>query len=149
MRVKDIVAVNITLDVDSEPSLFILLAADGTVNRLGTGAVTNKEKDLFIGRSLEPLLDKLLSNLTDEMLRFMGGYELPDKRGPLCRLSVGLQFSNGETDGFGFTYGAESEGPPREIAEFVRAAIMITKPWYDSQKRMVRANESGADKKEP
>ena len=140
-KVNGIIAVSISLHVDTQPSLSILLDSDGTVNRMGTGEASNIETDLFIGKSSEPLLPSILSNLTDDMLDYMGSYDISDKRGPLCKLSIGFQFSDGHTDGFAFFYGAESEGPPFEIAEFVRAAIALTNPWYNSQKKVVDKTE--------
>src|SRR5689334_2376454 len=95
-KVSDIIAVNITLKVDEKQSLFILLAADGSINRLGTGKVNNQENDLFIGITKEPLFPELMKHLTDEMLQFLGGYEIPDQRGALCSLSIGLMFADGE-----------------------------------------------------
>jgi len=47
-------------------------------------------------------LPSLLANLTDEMLRFTGGYDVPNQRGDSCMLSIALQFTDGTEDGFGF-----------------------------------------------
>src|SRR5262249_33807988 len=41
----------VTLKVGGEQSLFIMLGADGSINRVGTGAVDNAERDMFIGRT--------------------------------------------------------------------------------------------------
>lgn len=136
-QVSDISTIHITLNVDGKQSLFILLSHDGTVNRLGTGAASNSENDLFIGRSPEPLLDQVKHCLTDDMLDHMGGYDVPDKKGASCRLSIGFVFGNGEENGFSFSYGAESQGPPHEIIDFVIAAMEATEPWYQQQKKMV------------
>ena len=136
-RVADIVVVALTLHVGSQQTLFVLLASDGTVNRMGTGATGNTELDLFIDRTPDPLLPSLLEHLTDDMLRFTGGYDLPEKRGLPCRLSIALTFANGAEDGFGFAYGSESKGPPNDILAFVQAALEVTEPWYTKQKAMV------------
>ena len=141
-KVSGVIAVNISLEVDEKQSLFILLAADGSINRLGTGKVNNKENDLFIGITTEPLLSELMMHLTDEMLQFMGGYEIPDQRGASCRLSIGLIFADGEQNGFGFSYGSKSKGPPYEIGEFVIAAVRVTDPWFQAQKRMVETSSN-------
>jgi hypothetical protein len=136
-KVSDIIAINIVLEVNNNQSLFILLATDGSINRLGNGGVNNQDKDLFMGITLEPLFEQLMSHLTDEMLEFMGGYDIPEKKGFPCSLSIGLMFTNGEENGFEFSYGSESHGPPQEISEFVIAALDITEPWYQAQKKMV------------
>ncbi len=139
-KVSDINAVHITLEIDGKQSLFVLLSQEGTINRLGTGAVNNKENDLFIGMSPEPLLDQAKQSLTDDLLDHMGGYEVPDQKGASCRLSIGFMFADGEENGFGFSYGSESQGPPPEISQFVVAAVKATEPWYQEQKKMVSAN---------
>jgi hypothetical protein len=51
----------VTLHVADEQALVIMLAADGAINRMGTGSVSNTERDLFIGgrlRSYLKLCDK-------------------------------------------------------------------------------------------
>lgn len=137
--ISDIKAVHITLTVDDRRSLFILLAADGSINRLGTGAVTNKDNDFFIGITPGRLFERLVSHLNDEMLSHMGSYDVPEKRGPLCELLVGFVFASDEGNGFGFRYGAKSQGPPHEIAQFVEAAVELTNPWFERQKRLARS----------
>lgn len=134
-KVSDIVAVNITLEVNGKSSLFILLDAHGSINRLGTGAIYNKENDLFIGLTDKSLFFDLMRHLTDDMLQFMGGYDVPDKKGENCDLSIGLMFNDQTQDGFGFRYGSESQGPPKEISNFVVEAVKITEIWYKEQKK--------------
>jgi hypothetical protein len=144
--VSDISAVHITLEAGDKQALFILLAADGSINRLGTGSVANTDNDLFIGVTEEPLFAKLMGHLDDEMLKYMGGYDVPNQQGVPCKLSIGLSFANAEANGFGFRYGSESEGPPREIIQFVTAAVNLTDPWFRQQKKIVGKAESGRDK---
>lgn len=139
-KVSDITAVNITLEVNRKHSLFILLADDGSINRLGTGEVYNKENDLYIGITNEPLFSQLMTNLTDDMLQFTGGYDVFDKKGENCDLSIGLVFADQTQDGFGFRYGSKSEGPPKEISNFVVEAVKITQTWYESQKKMTKGS---------
>ncbi len=136
-KVSDITAVSISLRIAEQTALFVLLAADGTVNRLGTGAVDNEENDLFIGVTQEPLFATLLSHFRDDLLEHLGGYDLPEKLGQPCTLSIGLKFANEDEDGFGFRYGSESQGPPRAIVEVVTTAVRLTDPWFEEQKLMV------------
>ena len=140
--VSEIQAIHITLEIDGDKALFVLLANDGTVNRLGTGAIDNSENSLFIGITNPPLIHKVKNSLTDEMLEHMGGYKIPDQKGASCRLSIGFQFSNGEENGFGFHYGAESQGPPGQIIELVIAAVEATEPWYNEQKELANQRNS-------
>ena len=143
-KVSDIESVNISLKVEGTTVLFVLLANDGTINRIGTGSPQNTENDMFIGITGEPLFQRLLSHLTDDMLKYTGGYDVPDKEGPECRLSIEFMFSDGATDGFGFLYGLHSVGVPRELANFVRSAVEITDPWFKAQKAMVARGEKNA-----
>jgi len=136
-KVSDIEAVHVTLKIAGKQALFILLTADGTINRLGTGSVKNQDNDLFIGVTQEPLFKRLLANLNDEMLHHLGGYDVPEQLGVPCELSIGLSFAGDDENGFGFRYGSESQGPPREIVQFVTVAVQITDPWFHEQKRMV------------
>ena len=137
----DLVVVSLKVGAAQSPALFILLARDGTVNRLGTGAVDNTERDLFIGRTTEPLFPALMNQFTDAMLQHVGGYEMRDRKGEDCRLSIALRFADGSEDGFGFLYGSESEGPPQEIVQIVIEAARLTDPWYEAQKKTASAGK--------
>jgi hypothetical protein len=135
--VQDIQAVAIKLEAASERVLFILLAHDGTVNRMGSGSLPVTDGDLYIGLAQPPLLDSALEALSDEMLRYTGSYDISEKSGDPCRLEILLWFADESHDGFEFFYGSESEGPPPDIAGFVRNAAMVTQEWYEGQQRMV------------
>ncbi len=136
-KVSDIDAVSISLKANDEQSLFVLLAADGTINRLGTGVVDNSEKEMFIGVTKDPLFQELLTCFEEELLDHMGGYDAADKLGVPCQLTVCLSFTNADDNGFSFRYGSESQGPPPEICDIVTAAVTVTDPWYEEQKEMV------------
>jgi hypothetical protein len=47
--VEKIVLISISLDVSDQSSLLILLAADGTMNRMGTGTADNAKEPLVMG----------------------------------------------------------------------------------------------------
>ena len=111
---------------------------------LGTGAIDNRENDLFIGIVQEPLFQRLISHLSDDSLKYMGTYDIPDKVGIPCTLSIGLTFDNADNSGFVFQYGSESRGQPQEIASFVTAAVRLTAPWFEEQKQGV-ASAQGSE----
>lgn len=134
---NNVVAITIALEVASKQSLFILVAADGTVNRLGTGAVNNQEPGLYIGITKEPLFEKLRDEIKPEWLKHLGAYDVPNNVGQICQLTVLIKHSNGEESGLRFRYGSESQGPPGGIGQFVISAIALTEPWYTLQKSMV------------
>src|SRR5690349_913241 len=48
-NVRDIHAIVVDLKADSETLLFILVSADRSINRIGSGTFGNKNRDMFIG----------------------------------------------------------------------------------------------------
>jgi hypothetical protein len=132
----------VSLKINDDVALFILLAEDGTVNRMGSGSITNTDRTMFIGINHEPLFSKFLARITPEMLQQQGGYEVPNRKGAECELKILLGYRGSErTAGFKFIYGAESQGPPREISELVRYAAALTEPWHEEQKRTAKAKQ--------
>ena len=134
---ENIDGIMVTLEVDSSKALFILLAADGTVNRLGTGSVNNTENDMYIGITKDSLFVKLLSKIDVGWFEYQGSYDVPDKKGKICELTVLFRHDDGRESGFNFIYGSESEGPPDDICQFVIEAVNLTEPWYIEQKKMI------------
>jgi hypothetical protein len=146
LKTSDIKVVLVRLEVASRQVLFILLAADGTINRMGDGTPTNSDQDLYIGRTPTPLLPKLLTSLTDDMLQFSGLYEVSEKAGETCELSIVFQLADGTKNSFGFIYGLKSQGVPPDIVRFVIRAVALTKPWHESQKAMNSEKDEPAKK---
>ncbi|MCE9555711.1 MAG: hypothetical protein K8T91_20365 [Planctomycetes bacterium] len=139
MTPESIAAIMVKLEVAQRQSLFIVLANDGLVNRLGTGAANNTENDLFIGRTSEPLFAKLRAEVRNEWMDRFGSYDVPSKAGSVCVLSVLFKATDGEDGGMQFEYGSESQGPPGDICQFVTEAVHLTDPWYEEQKQMAAA----------
>ncbi len=133
-RVGDITALTVTMQIDGTPALFVLLAEDGSVNRMGSGSPSTADGAMFIGQTDRSPFQEAIAALSDDMLRFTGGYDIPEKRGVPCRLMIGLRFRDGTDDGFVFAYGSESQGPPNDIAAFVHACVAATQPWYEAQR---------------
>jgi hypothetical protein len=128
-------AVLIDLNISGAQSLFVLLAADGSINRTGDGSPGNQERDLFIGVTDPSSFRALLPFVREEWLKTPGKqYSSPKQRGLPCKLTLMFKTKDGDTS-LEFLYGSESEGPPQEVALFVQAAIDLTKPWYEAQKR--------------
>ena len=121
--------------------LYLYCSQRTDINRLGTVTIDNKENDLYIGITKDQLFEHAITYITDDILKYMGSYDIPDKKGLACRLSIGIQFNDEEENGFGFSYGSESEGPPDEISELLIAAVQITDPWYQSQKKIPKKND--------
>lgn len=100
-------------------------------------ALWRMRNDLFIGRTDPAIFAAVRSHLTEEMFLVLLGrtFQLPNPRGAPCKLTLTFQFKDSTSDGIGFLYGSESEGPPREVADFVTAAVLQTDPWYEDLKR--------------
>ena len=138
MTKDSIKAILVDLSVDGEPSLAVLLTDDGLVNRLGTGAVDNAERDLFIGRADASLFAELRDKVQLEWMAHPGTYDIPEKTGRMCELAILFKHADGQEVGLNFRYGSESPGPPSDICRFVAEAVDLTDPWYKHQKRIAR-----------
>jgi hypothetical protein len=132
-EIKDIF---ITLQVANNQALFILLASDGTINRLGDGSPDCKDHDLYIGQTdTIPIIEELKASISPEMIEFLHRtYDAPEKKGRICHLKIGLKTDSIET-GVDFIYGEHSMGVPTEFARVVTKAVQLTNPWHASQKR--------------
>jgi len=138
-NVADIHDIVVGLDVDSKPLLFILVGADGSINRIGSGNFQNKNLDMFIGMTDPAIFEGVRSQVTEEILQDLGrrfklGQEV---RGAPCKLTLFIRFNNGKTDAAEYLYGSESQGPSSYVANFVRAARRESEEWYQQQLRMV------------
>ena len=112
----DVSGIMITLDAAEKQSLFILLAQDGTINRLGTGAEDNTDNAMFIGMSDGTAFAQVCALAGPVIDKWIGGYGLPDPEGKPCKLVVGFQTSDGRELLSHWEYGSESQGPPPEVA---------------------------------
>jgi hypothetical protein len=137
-------AVVISLEVNEQPALFVLLAADRTVNRIGTGALDNVEKALFIGATADNLFEKFMQKVSEDMFEHAGCYAQPEPKGQPCKLTMAFRRPK-DPVGFEFSFGSESEGPPEELAELVKYAAELTEPWYEKQKQMAAKADDAAD----
>jgi hypothetical protein len=131
---ESIKAISVDLEVNGKPSLFILLADDGTVNRLGTGTADNTERDLYIGLAEEPLFEQLRDEVQPDWISLQGEYDVPGKEGLPCTLTILFACGADQDAGWRFRYGSESDGPPDDMCEFVAEAVRLTDPWYERQK---------------
>ena len=122
------------LKVEEVPALVVLLHSDGSINRMGTGAVDNKEMDMFIGVTDPALFLNVKSQITADLLQWIGTRADPQPKGKACQLTIGFMLTNGKEQGIQFKYGSESLGPPPEIRRFVVAMVEATNPWYEEFK---------------
>jgi len=131
-------AVTVSKKVDDQPSLFVLLGKDGSINRIGSGSINNTEKDMFIGVTKEPLFQRFMDSVPEKFIeaqrQTLGAPG--EHRGKNCQILLTFQSGKHES-GLTFVYGSESQGPPPELSQVVARAIEVTEPWYQSEKKMV------------
>jgi hypothetical protein len=133
---NDLCGLSINLEASNKRSLFILLAADGSINRLGTGTLDNRENELLIGKTDPAVFQTVKTRVSTALFQYLGGtFPMKNPVGASCRLTIAFQFSDNSANGFVFLYGSQSTGPPMEVADLVRAAVLQTDPWYQSFKR--------------
>ena len=126
----------VVLECDGDQVLFILLADDGTINRMGTGTEDNREQGLFIG-VIDPAAFVTVRSVCSPVLDdWIGGYGDPDAAGKPCKLLVGFQTSAGAELLSQWEYGTESKGPPAEVIAVVKQAVQATEDWYAEQKAL-------------
>ena len=118
-----------TLKVGGKDSLLVVLTRDGMVNRQGTGIAGKTEELFYIGQH-PGVFEQVLKSVDEQVLRFSGSYDVPEKKGEVCELEINFEFQDKQTAGYKVRYGLESEGPPRELTQIVIEAIEQTEPMY-------------------
>lgn len=136
--VEGVSGIMVTLEVAGNQSLFILLARDGSINRLGTGTEDNIDKDMFIGMSDGAAFRQVRALAGPVIDNWIGGYGAPDPVGKLCKLLVGFQTIDGKDLMSHWEYGSESQGPPPEIVSIVMKAVEATDSWWQEQKAIAK-----------
>lgn len=135
-KTADIDALSITLDVNDKPSLYVMLAADGTINRMGSGTWENSGGGLFIGKIDPAVFEAARVQVSEAILGLVGQtFQHQNPRGAPCKLSLNFHFKDGSSNGLAFLYGSESEGVPKEVADYVTAVVRATASWYEKFKR--------------
>jgi hypothetical protein len=133
LNLESITGILITLHVADDQVLYVMLNADGTINRMGDGTVSNTNLDLFIGKSHGKEFEQHCSHITPQLAQLLGSYTDPHPQGQPCRLIIGFRNAVGSESCSRWQYGTDSQGPPTEICDFVRSAVTVTDPWYEEQ----------------
>jgi len=142
-KVSDVTGFSVSLSINEKRALYVLLDAHGSINRQGDGtidsAADNPPPGLFIGVTDPSVFHSVLTHLTDDILEFLGRvFRVPNPVGAQCKLALLFHFNDDASGGLEFHYGAESQGPPQDIADFVTAAVRETDSWYELFKESVR-----------
>jgi hypothetical protein len=120
--------------------LFILVSADRSINRIGSGTFGNKNRDMFIGMTPDTaVFQSVRSHLTDSVMQDLG-MRFQMSENPLglpCKLTLVFEFNDGKSASLEYLYATQSVGPPKKGQDFVRAAVRETEGWYQQQLRMV------------
>jgi hypothetical protein len=129
MKKEEVLEVRIEMTIHSQTTLFIVLGKDGSIARQGSGT-REISKERYVGQSNGILFKELMSNVNEEIFNHFGIYDMPDKDGDPCRLSVVFK-NKDDVKGFEFYYGYKSKnGPHVDILSLVEKALNITEVWY-------------------
>jgi len=137
-NIENIDAIFVTLEIAGKNSLFVLVAKDGSINRLGTGTEDNTENDMFIGVTSSEAFEKLRKQIEPTVFNWEGEYKSPNIVGKPCKLTLGFRLADGRETGSVWEYGTKSQGPPPEISRFVVASVEATEAWFEEQKRVTK-----------
>jgi hypothetical protein len=121
------------LDVGDKNALLIVLAKDGTICRHGNGN-PDREFEMLKGNSDLEHYQAFMMTVNEELFAFSGVFEQTPIVGKPCKMMIVFSGPNGEEAGFKCNYGADSQGPPREIAEMLINAVKITEHWYETER---------------
>ncbi|GEM_PF-1639222 len=125
----------LALEVDSKTLLFVLVSADGAINRVGNGTFGNKDLDFYIGKTDPAIFGRVRSQVSDSILQDLGKrFQREEVRGAHCKLTVVFQFNDKKSRASEYVYGSESAGPPPYVADLVRAAVRETEGWWQQQR---------------
>lgn len=135
-------AVIISKEIDDGMSIFVLLARDGSINRIGNGSLECDEKDMFIGITQDKLFEKFMDGCPAHFITAPGEAYAPQGEMKGKKVKVTLMFNCGEEErGLMFFYGTDSGGIPEDLSQVVDLAIDVTEPWYQNQRKMTGAGK--------
>ena len=135
--VDDLICVLVRLAIDGEDALYVMAYKDGRIERLGKGTPDNAESQTLVGRTTDPLFERLCLKVNPAWFGHGGTHQQPGVRGKNCELTLSFQFTDKHEVGVTYLYGSDSKGPPRDVVEFVTYAAHVTNPWYEAQKLKV------------
>jgi hypothetical protein len=126
----------IEVSVSNGDGLAILLAKDGTINRIGSGISDTTDKSFFMGISKETVFDSLMETVSDDLLSYA------QKESPQCdttkqNLRVKISFSENDSETeIDYCVNGTADDLPKPIKDYITDAVKITDPWYKAQKNL-------------
>ncbi|HEU4528504.1 MAG TPA: hypothetical protein VFT80_11325 [Actinomycetota bacterium] len=133
IRAGDIIGCFMQMEYGGELVLAIVLELDGSINRMGDGTPSPADSSWYIGLTQEPLFHSLMEVVPDDLFRYVGRLELPDRSGVDCKLSVAFHHRDGRAVPFEVVFGSESGGLPLELVTILNRALELTDPWWNAQ----------------
>ncbi len=130
LTIADITSLTVSLDIDGQTSLFILLDRDGTMNRMGSGSANNTEDQMVIGPVAADALDYALEPLEAKWLERTGTFQMPDPQGLPCELTL-MVAGDDDAQTYTFRYGDASLGVPSPFRTVVERAVEVTQKPYE------------------
>jgi hypothetical protein len=134
MKKEEVLEIRIEMTINMQTALFIVLGKDGSLARQGNG---NREilKERYLSESDESLFIKLMETIEEDLFDHFGVYDMPEKDGDPCRLSVVFK-NEKEVKGFEFYYGYKSKhGPHVDVLKLVEEAVNLTEGWYQEVRK--------------
>lgn len=127
----------LSLDVGGKNALLIVLSKDGTICRHGNGN-PNANLETLKGYSDAGHFEAFMMTVTDQLIGYAGYYEQQPIVGQTCQLIIALNGPDGAEVNYKCVYGADSQGPPAELAEMLINAVKITEGWYNEEREKLK-----------
>ena len=79
----------VSLEADGTGRFYIVLDSAGSINRSGSGIMTDEKDDLYIGVTKEPIFKELISSINESLLQGIGQtFDIPFKNDIPCKLII-------------------------------------------------------------
>ena len=133
-------AVIVCREIDDATSIFVMLARDGSINRIGSDSPECDEKDMFIGMTKDKLFEEFIDKCPAAFIAAPGEAYAPTGELKGKEVKFSLMFQSGDSkSGLMFLYGTESGGIPDDLDQVVALAKDVTESWYQNQRKMIGA----------
>jgi hypothetical protein len=129
----------IDVDISNQNCLAIVLAKDGAISRKGTAAPDSADKDFFAGFTKDPVFDSLINKLSNELVEYSNTTSPScDTTKPTC--TARISFGNHQlAKSFEYCVNGTFNDLPAPIKNYITAAIRLTEPWYQNQRKLLKA----------
>ena len=131
---NEVEGICVSLETDGARRFYAALDAAGSISRSGSGKMTDKHDDLFIGITKDHLFEKLIPIISETLFQGIGqSFNIPFQDDIPCSLTISFQIKE-KIENIIIKYGYNS-GLPDDVRAFLRAILDLTEPWYQLQKQ--------------